>query len=259
MTGLEADEAPAVQPPSPLDVLDPSTLANLRDLGGLPVESGGTTLFGVLYRSDAPRWRDSSPSGVVAWPPRTVIDLRSAVERGRHPHPLTSDGTTVHTIPLLGDQIDENSRTRATDALYGGLETLYAAMLDFAAPRLVEVAHLIAEAPAPILVHCAAGKDRTGMVSALMLRAAGVPGPTVIADYAETAKNMTGVMQRMGNRSLLPGAERLGADLTATSVPAAEQVLRVLDGHPGGAHGWLLGAGADPAALTAWRARFVGE
>lgn len=261
VAGTESVPAPAspppVQPPSPLDAFDLTRLVNLRDLGGLPLKDGGRTLFGVLYRSDAPKWQDSAPVGVVAWPPRTVIDLRSAIERGQHPHPLTGEGTTVHSVPLLGDRIGEDSKSKAAAAMKIGLEALYAAILGFAAPQLVSIAHIVADAPGPILVHCSAGKDRTGMVSALLLRTIGVPRANVVADYAETAKNMPAVLQRLGNHSLLPGVDKLGPDLTATSVPAVEHVLSILDSHPGGAHGWLVDAGADPAALAAWRARFV--
>ncbi len=260
--GVPGAATPVVAPPGPLGTSGPhdtAALVNLRDLGGHPTADGRTTQPGVLYRSEAPRRGDRSPSGVFAWPPRTVVDLRSAPERGRHPHPLAGGATRTHVIPLLGDDIGPAQQSQAFERAQAGLASLYAMLLEFAAPRLVDVVHLLAEAPAPILVHCAAGKDRTGLVSALMLRVAGVVHEAVLADYTATAANMPAVLARLGNSLLLPGADLAAMpELAAASTPAASHVLAVLDAHPGGTRGWLLDAGARESALDAWEARFVG-
>jgi hypothetical protein len=235
---------------------DLGVLVNLRDIGGLPTTDGRRTRTGVLYRSEAPRRGDLPPPAPMLWPPRTVIDLRSAVERSSHGHPLAGDGTAVRTLPLFGEEVGRQEGSRVATALAVDLAALYQAILDVAAPRLVEILHLVAEAPAPLLVHCAAGKDRTGLVVALLLRVAGVEKDAVLADYAATAENMPDVLRRLGENPLLPGATT-AVDVTAVSVTAAEQVVDLADGHPGGVRGWFLDRGASEAALDAWLDRIL--
>ncbi|WP_131746245.1 tyrosine-protein phosphatase [Frankia sp. Cppng1_Ct_nod] len=237
---------------------DLARLVNLRDVGGMPTGDGRLTRTGVLYRSEAPRRDDWSPSADFEWPPRTVIDLRSPVERGSGAHPLASDRTAVHVIPLLGD-VDPTDRTSsATRALSGGLDALYLAILSLAAEKVVQILHLAVDAPAPLLVHCAAGKDRTGLVVAVLLRAAGVETDAVLTDYAATATNMPGVLSRMGAHPLLPvGGGMDGPDMTGISAPAVERVLAIIDGHCGGARGWLADNGARPGAVHAWESRLL--
>ncbi|WP_131766036.1 tyrosine-protein phosphatase [Candidatus Protofrankia californiensis] len=232
-------------------------LVNLRDLGGLPISDGRLTRAGVLYRSDAPRHGDRPPSVDLEWPPRTVVDLRSPVEQDGGPHPLASATTDVHAIPLIGDVDPADPTSRTAVALAGGLHTLYQSIIEFAGPTVVGILHLAARTPAPLLVHCAAGKDRTGLVVAVLLRAVGVEADAVLADYAVTATNMPAVLRRLGDSPLLPDGGRGARDLAMTSATAVEQVLSIIDGHDGGVAGWLADNGADPDALSAWRSRLL--
>ncbi|KLL11968.1 tyrosine-protein phosphatase [Protofrankia coriariae] len=231
-------------------------LVNLRDLGGLPTSDGRLTRAGVLYRSEAPLHGDRPPSNGLAWPPRTVVDLRSPVEQDG-PHPLTSEATDIHLVPLLGDVDPHDPTSQTTTALAGGLRTLYQSIIVSAGSLVVNILHLAARTPAPLLVHCAAGKDRTGLVVAVLLRAAGVRADAVLADYAITATNMPAVLRRMGDSPLLPGGGRNARDLARTSSSAVEQVLGVIDGHGGGVAGWLADNGADPDAVSAWKSRLL--
>jgi len=241
------------------DHLDIRRLTNLRDLGGLPTADGRKTRSGVLYRSEAPRPGDARPPETFGWPPPTVIDLRSAVERGSGPHPLAEFGSTVHVMPLLGEDVGQPGSRTIDAATAGGLHGLYASILDLATPRLVEILDIAAEEPGPVLVHCAAGKDRTGVVVAILLRLAGVGPDHVLADYLATAENMPGVLRRLRGHTVLPGASpKIDPELTRVSPAAAENVLTLLDGHPEGPEGWLLDRGARESAITAWRERFVG-
>ncbi|WP_239330578.1 tyrosine-protein phosphatase [Frankia sp. CiP3] len=232
-------------------------LVNLRDLGGLPTEDGGCTRAGVLYRSDAPRHGDRAPVFDLEWPPRVVIDLRSPVEQDGGPHPLESATTDVRRIPLLGDVDPASPTSETAAALAGGLGTMYRAIVELAGPRVVEIMHLVAHTPGPVLVHCAAGKDRTGLVVAVLLRAAGVGQQAILADYAATTANMPAVLRRVGNNPLLPGAGWGASDLITTSTSAVERVLATIDDYPGGLLGWFAANGAHPDAVGNWRSRLV--
>ncbi len=129
---------------------------------------------GILLRSDAPRSGDEAPD--LVWPPRTVLDLRSATELGSR-HPLAEGGAEVISLPLSADASVEHL-LEASDL--DDLGQIYLGMLVDCGHVIARCAALVAEAPAPLLVHCAAG--RTGVLVAVLLLAAGVEEDAVVAD-----------------------------------------------------------------------------
>jgi len=129
-------------------------LVNLRDLGGLPVANGGRTRHGMLYRSDAPHGDDVDPEHVAHWPPATVVDLRMEREAERAPYAFEGAERILH--PLHEAAAPENIRSAEIGALYRHI-------LDTAADRVAAAATHVVTRPGPALVHCTAGKDRTGM------------------------------------------------------------------------------------------------
>jgi hypothetical protein len=233
-------------------------MRNLRDVGGLPLAGGGTTRRGVLLRSDAPRVDDVVPGG-LAWPPRLVIDLRSEGEAGDD-HPLGGDAA-VHVVSLSADAaVDGLARTGP-----GGLGMLYGSILDAAGPLFARTVGLLADAPEPALVHCTAGKDRTGLVVAVLLAAIGVERDAIVDDYAATQANMDGVIARIASTPARDGGPDwatvvAGADPEILTAPADAivPVLRRLD-EDGGARAWLLGHGTDPDALDRLERRLAGR
>ena len=226
-------------------------LVNLRDLGGVPAEDGVLTRSGVVLRSDAPRNGDRAPEE-HAWPPRVVLDLRDAAELNGVAHPLAAEAQ-VHQIELLaGIHSAEVNHP---------LPVLYELMLDKAAHKLVRVFRLALEADGPVLVHCAAGKDRTGVVSAMLLSAVGVRRDAIIADYVRTDRNMFRVLQRLEMAPALPPGvtEEDVRDLISTPVEAIERVLSRFEEHEGAATGWLGEHGVTEDELSRWRRRFLDE
>jgi protein-tyrosine phosphatase len=225
-------------------------LVNLRDLGGLPTANGGTTKSGVVYRSDAPRAGDRAPAELSPWPPVAVVDLRDTVEYGAQPHPF-DEVAVVHRVPVLEDireGIDESD----------GLSSLYLSMLDGAAKKLVEVFRIALRADGPVLVHCAAGKDRTGVVSALLLGSVGVRPDSIITDYTRTDHNMLRVLQRLNGADALPPGvdEEAVMKLAAAPVEAIEGVLARFNEY-GGAIGWLTAHGVSQTEIQHWQGRFL--
>lgn len=227
-------------------------LANLRDLGGLPLASGGRTLPGVLLRSDAPYAGDLDPAGLpdgVAWPPAAVIDLRAERERARSPYPWpTSTVTVAHELHDAGDL------GRMPEL---GLIAVYESILETAAERVTAVPGLLA-ADGPTLIHCAAGKDRTGIVVAVLLLLAGVEPEAVVADYLVTAAQMDGVIARLTAAGGLK-PERAREEWFAAPEEAGRLVVETVTAHPGGVEGWYVEHGGDLAALERFRGRFVGH
>jgi protein-tyrosine phosphatase len=236
-------------------------LQNVRDVGGLAVEPAGRIRSGVLLRSDAPFVGDHPPH-LESWPPRTVIDLRSAGEGGG-PHPLQRGGAEVLSLPLLRGASLSAIAANLGDS-FTELSAMYLQMLTGSSAVLVEAVRAIAHRPGPVLVHCSAGKDRTGVLLAVLLSALGVPDGEIMADYERTNANMEGVLLRILHG---PGAiadaellERMGREhpeLLQASPPAIAAVLAALHGHEGGAAGWLLAHGLSEDDLVRVRGRLV--
>jgi protein-tyrosine phosphatase len=125
---------------------------------------------------------------------------------------------------------------------------------------VVAAMRAIAHADGAALVHCAAGKDRTGVVVALALDACGVPRETIASDYLATAERIVQIIERLCSsetyRTELEGHDpRDHAPVPGT----IERVLELVDEHHGGSAGWLLASGFDESDLLAMRARIVGS
>ncbi|WP_084105615.1 tyrosine-protein phosphatase [Demequina sp. NBRC 110056] len=227
-------------------------LANLRDLA----DAAPGVRSGIAYRSDAPIAGDAAPTTVAAWPPATLVDLRGPGEKdGSHP---LGEGVRVVEIDILAAA----DPTGAEMARIRSLADLYALMIaPGAAPGLTQVVREVAREDAPVLFHCSAGKDRTGVSAALILSLLGVDRDLIVADYHATQGHMPDVIGRM-----LAGAPKHVGDTPLASVPrevleapaaAIETVLDVWDAFDGGVEGWYLAHGGDAETLAALRGRLL--
>jgi protein-tyrosine phosphatase len=159
--------------------LDWEGFRNARDLGGLPVGPAGTTRFRALVRSDLPGVHSAADPGPLGhYGIRTIVDLRATREVAESPSPLAGLPGYVH-VSLVEDP--ETWRALAGDADMGDFYLWLAAER---ADRIAEVLRSIAAAPpGGVLFHCLAGKDRTGIVAALLLGLAGVGRGAIVDDY----------------------------------------------------------------------------
>jgi protein-tyrosine phosphatase len=221
---------------------------NLRDIGGIPTDDGSEVLPGRVLRSAMPSAKDLIPEG-IAWPPALVIDLRSDGE-SEPIHPLAREGARIVNLPLL-------SALRPDLAPPEDLHGLYLLLLDHASMYLVELVREVAAEPGPTLIHCAAGKDRTGVSIALLLRLVGASREDVLADYQLTADSSHAIGARLHK---LPGRRHRAALPSAfleVSTEAIEGVLDAWDQHEGGVHGWFRSIGGDDELVTRLRRTLV--
>ncbi|ATD72363.1 MULTISPECIES: tyrosine-protein phosphatase [Gordonia] len=224
------------------------TFANLRDLGGLPLASGGVTVPNVLIRSDAPYPADEDPAG-VPWPPSTVVDLRNPTEI----EPIAV--TWPSAVRVVNRQVSSSARIdRLADT---ALIEIYSSVIRTGQHRLTAALNEF-DSTGSTLVHCAAGKDRTGMVVAIALLLAGVEADSVIADYQRTEDFIAGVFARLRERRRIPAGTTLAAPILRTPREAIDLVIDEVTGTPGGAWGWFEAHGGDVPRFERWVATFVG-
>ncbi|KAA9111488.1 tyrosine-protein phosphatase [Microbacterium rhizomatis] len=209
---------------------------NFRDVGGLPLKGGGTTRSGILYRSDA--LGNLTARGVeqlAASDIGVVVDFRTPMERRLAPDRLpTSRPLQSVVLPLLEGTFNDTAQQAANDALEGRanaalpsdavadtmaqlptLGEVYVRMLEHGASSFAGAARLVAAVSAgrrsAVLVHCSAGKDRTGVATAILLDAIGVTRDAVVADYAASEKRLAGTW----SEGVYGQLRQMGVPLTA--------------------------------------------
>ncbi|WP_053386595.1 tyrosine-protein phosphatase [Leucobacter japonicus] len=174
-----------------------------------------------------------------------VIDLRETEEHGTRSH-----GIPVHSAPLYGQ----------APPSAGSLESIYAGLVTERASRIAAAVVAIAEHPGVALVHCTAGKDRTGLVIALARLAAGDPRSAVVADYARSGETVRPARAAIAAAQLdalalnaedRAAAERLHLDSPAEALESALDLIDAL----GGVRAYLLAHGAEPRHLASLQQR----
>jgi protein-tyrosine phosphatase len=236
--------------------------ANFRDLGGY--RAGSQRLRrGRVFRSDSlSRMSDADVSYVVdELGVATVVDLRALHEVETFGHgPLASASVVVRHMPI----IDETRRDRVAqspdppDAMLT-LDRIYLLLLDRYGERFAGVLRVLADAANhPIVFHCAAGKDRTGLVAALLLSVLGVDDETVAADYGLTSEHIDELIERhraqaqaVGNAVEVDDAH-FGSDAEVMRI-----VLGELRDRYGSAAAYLESFGLAPEAVDSLRASLL--
>jgi len=248
--------------------------ANVRDLGGLPLTAGGTTASGVLLRAD--NLQELTAGDVERLVDelgvRLVIDLRTRVEvELEGPGPLVRDGRVEvrgrSLYPEAGERTDMDvgvifpwrSGALGEDASEPPAVRAYLGYLRDRPDSIVAALRDAAGARSAAIVHCAAGKDRTGVVAALALAVAGVRREAIVADYVATEERLVPLVARL-RASPTYGGDLHGRTLDSHRPRAEtmERVLDLIDERHGGPLAWLEHHGFGAADAAALRARLAG-
>jgi protein-tyrosine phosphatase len=161
---------------------------NVRDIGGYRSRDGRTIQWRTFWRADSlHRLPPEAQVTLLGYGVRTVIDLRRSDELQAAPNVFA--GSTSVTYCHLSLQVDAPLVPGTPQRLVGA----YCHMLDERQEQICETLRVLA-APGglPAVVHCTAGKDRTGLIAALVLGLAGVPEDTIVEDYALSARYLAG-------------------------------------------------------------------
>lgn len=246
-----------------------SAPVNLRDLGGIAID-GGVLRDGFAIRTDDLAYvtRDAADallaSGVTA-----IIDLRSPVEVSATGRGLLAEhAVAYHHLPLIASVAESMSvdSTSGDRQAFGpaAMGAMYVRMVESAAPQLVTALNVIAYTPGATAFHCAAGRDRTGVLAAMLLLVLGASDEDIVADYARTAENMAAILERtspvMGAMWKALGIEHDAHDLGALLDEPMDGSMRLLLDELRDRHGDALqvlreaGLGADTVARLRERA-----
>jgi protein-tyrosine phosphatase len=235
---------------------------NVRDLGGLPTEDGRRTRAGAVVRSDNIRrltdagWRSLAEHGVTR-----IVDLRWPEELAED-QPRDVDIDVVH-VSVLGDSYDRDY-VAELDAHLGSVDDVadhyvwsYVDFLKRYRDRFGLALAAIASADGAVVVHCMGGKDRTGLVSALLLRLAGVSLETIGEDYALSAGNLA----PRNEQWLADAADETEREkrrrLTETPARAMVAVIEEIEDRYGDVASYLRAAGLTDEQIQQLRDRLA--
>src|SRR3954449_4616279 len=236
-------------------------LLNARDLGGLTTVDGRRVRRGRVLRSDSLRGlTDAGATALVRdVAPRLVVDLRTAEECAREGRGLADVADVRYVnVPL------QPKAALGPEQVAAGLATNlfddYVLQIRDNGPQLLAALDLLAaEGSLPAVVHCTAGKDRTGVLVALLLDLLGVEREQIVADYAATTDNMPGILARIRSSPFFRGNGLAAAPawIFGSEPDTMRSFLAWLDAEFGGARSWATGAGLPDGVVERLRAELL--
>jgi protein-tyrosine phosphatase len=226
---------------------------NVRDLGGHRLPGGGRTRPRAVVRADdLARLTEDGRGRLDAYGVTRIVDLRSKPDLEVSPSPFAHDLRYVNVPILAPEDWDENSGLGRAFAAGAG----YAFMLEHRRTSFGRALGEVARDDGCVLVHCMVGKDRTGLVAALLLSLAGVDDETIAADYALSGANLSPLVEELVRS--LDEAEAARQRLVHSSpAEAMLDALAWIRSGFGGAPGYLRASGLGDVEIGRLRARLV--
>jgi protein-tyrosine phosphatase len=225
---------------------------NFRDLGGYRGAGGRTIRWRTLFRADGlSRLTHADRAVIRQLGIATVVDLRTTDEVARGRFPVDEIPVGFHHLPLL-DEVPDPQRFEMTPGMLGAQ---YREIARDAGAQIARVLTIVAERRAhPVIVHCTAGKDRTGVLVAVLMALLGVDDETIVHDYMLSADAMVALRQRLierypQGREVIERAE----ELFSASPGNISDLLAALREQYGSVEAYAEAAGAGPQVVAALR------
>jgi protein tyrosine/serine phosphatase len=230
---------------------------NARDLGGLPLGNGRFTRQGVLLRTDTlQELTDADVKWLAELPLRTEVDLRTRYETEREGRgPLDGTDVAYLNFSFISEQAiaprDENGEIIVRDRLERQRVDHYLDYLRDAPDQVAGALAALAEPGAtPAIFHCAAGKDRTGVLACLLLTLAGVERDAIIADYALSSERVPRIAERLRRLGTYgKGLDDVPDERLRSDPETMRDLLAAIDDNFGGVRQWVRDAGLDEATV----------
>jgi protein-tyrosine phosphatase len=239
----------AKAPAKPERVLRWDGCVNVRDLGGLPLEGGGATAYGVVVRADSlPGLTDAGRQALVDYRVSLVVDLR-----GEHEEDDIPDG-----VPVSRVRLPMNPRGLEAAWNWPSMREAYLELADHYRGRFAQALTTLGNAEPPAAIHCAGGRDRTGIACGMALWLAGVEPDAIAADHALSDENW----EPYNDEFLARAVDEEERERRRRIIrPAGRTLVEVLEEieEQDGIRNRLLAAGADEAAVDRLVARLRGE
>ena len=238
-------------------------LLNVRDLGGHPTEDGDETRFGSIVRADSVRQlSDEGWEALVDYGVKTVVDLRANEELEADP-PAELPVEVLHVPFMETDRSDWqkvegelDAAVKAAPDVASATRDVYLVFLEHYASNVAAAVRAVADAPeGGVVVHCAGGKDRTGLLTAFLLHIAGVGTDEIARDYALSEERLrTRHEEWLANAQSEEERERVRR-LSQTPADSMKGVFGELERRYGSVEGFLRHAGLTDAELARARSR----
>jgi len=231
---------------------------NIRDLGGYPTSDGRVTYARVLIRAGClDKLTPVAQQQLIDYGVKTIIDLRDEWEVKEFPNVFAQSTTVKYAhLPLIHSKLSDEIQPE-TDQ-FALLNEVYSTHLDRCQPQIGAIISAIADSESATIFHCYAGKDRTGIIAALLLSVAGVSDSVIAEDYAETKQHVAHLVT--GWREY---ASKSGQDMARfeRNIGAEYQtmigLLKTLNERYGSAVSYLQTCGVTDEQIENLRIRFL--
>ncbi len=240
--------------------LDIEGTYNIRDLGGITVSDTACIQSNILLRSgNLDKLPGKSQQELIDYGVKTIIDLRNEWEAAYYPNRFRDSGQVhYYNLPLVGDRLsNDESWTSAIDNC-GDLAEIYIKYIDSCKIKIERIISAIASHEAGIIIHCHAGKDRTGIISALVLGVIGVSDDDIASDYALSRQNIEHLVQEWRTYAKENNRDLEKLEREADSSP--ETILKMLEHirhEYSSIEEYLIGCGVRKTALADVKLNFV--
>jgi len=202
---------------------------NIRDLGGYSINDDVKTAKGAFIRAgNLDQIPPTSQQQLIDYGVKTVIDLRDEWEVQQFPNVFTQSTAVKYlNLPLIGNHLSNSETWKQETENYDLLDELYCTYLDRCQTQIRAIITTIAESTPTIVIQCYAGKDRTGIIVALLLGSVGVPDHIIAKDYSLSKLKITHLIEQWREYAVQNGQDMQHFERDIASEPAT--MLRMLD------------------------------
>jgi protein-tyrosine phosphatase len=226
---------------------------NVRDLGGYTTGSGAITRWRTLIRAGNLNELDMvARQQVRDLSVTTVLDLRDEWEVESYPHVFANSGDVRYVnLPLIGNAFSQDEAWKAKTHCYESLADLYVIYVEDCRAQIRAIITEIAAHMPGVIFHCHAGKDRTGIIAALLLGAVGVSDEQIAEDYARTNQQITHLVDEWRKYAQQQGSDMQAFERDVAAAP--ETMIALLDylkQRYGNVRNYLRDCGVPPESLS---------